>query len=118
MPRIATKITSEVANARSLLQAYFQHPDNTQLRLSADSSVPQPTISKFLNGRIKSLTPEVARFLNYANIGIIENVNRLTDDPRIQSALGRAWDGTAEGVSLIAGAIEALAPVIRGARFK
>lgn len=42
----------------------------------------------------------------------------LTSDPRIQRALGSAWDGTDQGVTLLASAINALAPVIRGARPK
>jgi len=81
------------------------------------SGVPQYTISKFLTGRIKSLTPDVQKFLKFANIGITD-IDRLTGDPRIQRALGSAWDGTEQGVTLIASAIYALAPVLRGARPK
>ena len=118
MPRIATTISTEVTNARTLLAAYLVRPGNTELSLSRSSGVPQYTISKFLTGRIKTLTPEVQKFLPFANIGIISHVDQVTADPRIQQALGRAWDGTEQGVALIANAIDALAPLLRGALSK
>lgn len=118
MPRIATQISADVSNARTLLASYLARPGNTELALSALSGVPQYTISKFYTGRIKSLTPEVQKFLRFANIGIIEGTDFLLKDPRIQRALGHAWDGTEQGATLIANAIEALAPVIRSARPK
>lgn len=118
MPRIATQASAEVINARTMLAAYLARPGNKETSLAKVSGVPQYTISKFLNGRIKTLTPEVKKFLPYANIGISSQVESLTSDPRIQQALGRAWDGTEQGVALIASAIDALAPVIRGARPK
>lgn len=118
MPRIATQPSIEVAKARTLLAAYLAHPGNSEMGLSRVSGVPQYTISKFLTGRIKSLTPHVQLALKYANIGIEVSVGKLTADPRIQRALGSAWDGTEQGVTLLASAIDALAPVIRGARPK
>jgi hypothetical protein len=118
MPRIATQPVAEVVQARTLLAAYLARPGNTEMRLSRASGVPQYTISKFLTGRIKSLTPQVKLALNYANIGIEIGIDQLTSDPRIQRALGSAWDGTDQGVTLLASAINALAPVIRGARPK
>lgn len=118
MPRIATTPSAEVARARTLLAAYLAQPGNTEMSLSRASGVPQYTISKFLTGRIKSLTPDVQRFLGYAKIGIKLQIDQLTADPRIQRALGSAWDGTEQGTALLASAIDALAPVIRGARPK
>lgn len=118
MPRIATQPGVEVVQARTLLAAYLAHPGNTEMCLSRLSGVPQYTISKFLTGRIKSLTPHVQLALHHANIGISAGISKLTADPRIQRALGSAWDGTDQGVTLLASAIDALAPVIRGARPK
>lgn len=118
MPRIATQPSVEVVHARTLLAAYLARPGNTEMLLSRASGVPQYTISKFLTGRIKSLTPHVQLALNHANIGILDSINKLTADPRIQRALGSAWDGTEQGVTLLASTIDALAPVIRGARPK
>lgn len=118
MPRIATHPSVEVVQARTLLAAYLAHPGNTEMGLSRLSGVPQYTISKFLTGRIKSLTPHVQLALSHANIGINAEASKLMADPRIQRALGSAWDGTDQGVTLLASAIDALAPVIRGARPK
>lgn len=118
MPRIATQPGIEVVQARALLAAYLAQTGNTEMGLSRISGVPQYTISKFLTGRIKSLTPHVQLALHHANIGINSGISTLTDDPRIQRALGSAWDGTEQGVTLLASAIDALAPVIRGARPK
>ena len=118
MPRIAIHPGIEVAQARTLLAAFLARPGNTETSLSKASGVPQYTISKFLTGRIKSLTPHVQIVLQYANIGINSSIDQLTADPRIQRALGSAWDGTDQGVTLLASAIDALAPVIRGVRPK
>lgn len=82
------------------------------------SGVAQYTISRFLTGRIKSLTPEVRRFMSHAINGIEGNDNRLARDPRIVGALCNAWDGTDAGISLLASTINALAPVIRQAQVK
>eukprot|EP01034_Spumella_vulgaris_P010685 gene10685-13558_t len=107
---VATQPSIEVVQARTLLAAYLAHSGNTGMGLSRVSGVPQYTISKFLTGRIKSLTPHVQLALQYANIGISAGISKLTADPRIQRALGSAWDGTDQGVTLLASAIDALAP--------
>lgn len=86
--------------------------------LSRLSGVGQYTISKFLTGKIKSLTPDVMKFLIYAIDGINESSPRVTDDPRILRALCNAWDGTEAGINLLASTINALAPVIRQVQVK
>ena len=101
--------------ARNQLRAYLTHDKNTEITLSKKAGVPQYTISKFLTGRIKSLTPQVQKFLPYANIGIASGIEQVTADPRIQRALGNAWDGTEGGLKLLASTIDALAPVLREA---
>lgn len=83
------------------------------MALSRASGVPQYTISRFLTGRIKSLTPDVKTALAYANIGITKNGQKLCDEPIIQQALSNAWDGTTEGLNRIATTINALAPILR-----
>lgn len=88
------------------------------MNLFRASGVPQYTISKFLHGRIKSLTPDVRKLLAYADIGIIQGIEVLSTDPRIRQALGNAWDGTEAGADLLARTIHALGPVIRTARAK
>lgn len=54
----------------------------------------------------------------YAKKGMKLGLGKLSSDPRIQRALGSAWDGTEQGTALLASAIDALAPVIRSARPK
>lgn len=113
MPRIATKLTPDVLHARMRLKEYLAQPDHTQTSLSRESGIPQYTISKFLKGRIRSLTPPVQVFLTYVNIGIKSDSIRLTEDPRIKHALDAAWDGSDAGISVIASTLYALAPVLR-----
>lgn len=115
MPRIATEQSAKTIEARRALQAYLGVPGRTQVALSRESGVAQYTISKFLSGRIKSLTPDVLELMKVADIGIIEVGSRLSSDTRIRHALGAAWDGTDVGMELLARAIEALGPVLRDA---
>jgi hypothetical protein len=107
--------STETIKARRALQAYLGAPGRTQVALSKESGVKQYTISKFLSGRIKSLTPDVREVMKVAGIGINEAGSRLSNDTRIQHALGAAWDGTDFGTELLARAIEALGPVLRDA---
>jgi transcriptional regulator with XRE-family HTH domain len=115
MPRIATKISLEVTAARAQLRAYLAGKGRSQVALASISGVHQYTISKFLGGRIKTLTPDVLVVLSYADIGIKYDLERLLSEPLIRNALGNAWDGTDEGIRILATTINALAPVIRSA---
>jgi len=101
-----------------MLAAYFERPGKSEMQLSRESGVPQYTISRFMTGRTKSVTPDVGKALQHAKNGIGLRVGKLAADPRIQRALGSAWDGTEQGTALLASAIDALAPVIRSARPK
>lgn len=118
MPRIATPPPIEVISARAKLRAHMKRHNITQNALSLKSGVPQYTISKFLSGHIKSITPNVFKLIIYANNGINFNIEALCKEPLIVQALSNAWDGTDEGISLIASAINALAPIIKSASFK
>ena len=115
MPRIATEQSTETIETRRALQAYLDSTGRTQVALAMESGIRQYTISKFLSGRIKSLTPDVREVIKVAGIGITEAGSRLCKDTRIQHALGAAWDGTDFGTELLARAIEALGPVLRDA---
>lgn len=117
MPRIASPVSPEVLLARNQLRTYLSVKGNSEVGLARQSGVAQYTISKFLTGRIKSLTPDVQKFLVYAGNGI-DGGERVTRDPRILRALCNAWDGTEAGIGLLAITINALAPVIRQAQVK
>jgi hypothetical protein len=107
-----------VLHARAVLAAYFERPGKSETQLSRESGVPQYTISRFMTGRTKSVTPGISRALFYATNGMDLDFGKLSTDPRIQRALVCAWDGTEQGTVLLASAIDALAPVIRNARPK
>lgn len=113
---LAAVETDNAAELRALLQAYLSKEGNTETRLSTLSGVPQYTISRFKTGRLSSSNAAVQKFMIFAANGIDDG--QLVSDVRIRSALLRAWDGTDEGVDLLAHAIGALAPVIRGVRLK
>lgn len=86
--------------------------------LSRVSGVAQYTISKFLTGRIKSLTPDVQKFMQYAFNGINASGTQMIGDARIVRALFNAWDGTEAGIAVLASTIHALGPVIRHLQVK
>lgn len=113
MPEIAINPTLEVRTARTLLRQHIDALKISDSEYSRRSGVPQYTISKFLNGHIKSITPTVRKALNYADIGIIYDVSELVERPEIRQALSRAWDGTETGALFLALLIEALALVTR-----
>ncbi len=92
---------------------YLSQADCSESELARRSGVPQYTISRFVSGRTKTLTPSVKIMLGYANIGIGEDVGKLCNEPIIKAALTNAWDGTTQGIERIATALNALAPLLR-----
>ena len=113
MPRIAIKPSIEVLAARSQLRRHIHALGISDNEYSRRAGVPQYTISKFLNGHIKTITPTVFRALAYANIGITHDITQLVQHPAIREALGHAWDGTEQGAQSLALMIDAIAPVLR-----
>ncbi|WP_313665953.1 hypothetical protein [Stutzerimonas kunmingensis] len=113
MPRIAIKPSIEVLAARSQLRRHIHALGISDSEYSRRVGVPQYTISKFLNGHIKTITPAVEQALVYANIGIAHDVTQLIQHPAIRQALGHAWDGTEQGAQSLALMIDAIAPVLR-----
>lgn len=113
MPKIANNLTLEVKIARENLRQHIAMLKISISEYSRRSGVPQYTLSKFLNGHVKTLTPPVKQALIYANIGITYDITLLVQDSAIRSALERAWDGTEQGAQSLALMIEAMAPVLR-----
>lgn len=118
MPRIAINSSPDVVFFRSQLVAYMRDSGVTQTQLSKETGVAQYTISKFLSGRIKTVTPDVSVVLNYAINGIKFDMQALKNNPIILHALCNVWDGTDVGARVIAETLNALAPVIRSASTK
>jgi transcriptional regulator with XRE-family HTH domain len=113
MPKYAIPTPPEVLAARDKLRLYLRQNGCSESELARRSGIPQYAISRFVNGRTKSMTPGVSKMLTYANIGINRDIERLCDEPVIKSALSNAWDGTDQGVERIASALNALAPLLR-----
>lgn len=116
MPRIAISPSVEVLAARSQLRRHISQLGISDNEYSRRSGVAQYTLSKFLNGHIRTITPAVEKALDYANIGITHDISSLTAHPAIRRALGHAWDGTEQGAQALALMIDAMAPVIRSAQ--
>lgn len=110
------KPSVEVLAAQSQLRRHISELGISDNEYSRRSGVPQYTLSKFLNGHIRTITPAVEKALIYANIGITYDVSLLTQNPAIRQALGHAWDGTEQGAQTLALMIDAMAPVIRSAQ--
>ncbi|HCF9476676.1 hypothetical protein [Pseudomonas aeruginosa] len=116
MPRIATKPSVEVLAARNQLRRHISALGVSDNEYSRRCGVPQYTISKFLSGHMKSITPAIERALDYANIGIAYDIAQLVQHPAIRRALGHAWDGTEQGAQSLALMIDAIAPVLRSSQ--
>ncbi len=118
MPRSIRPPSPEAIVARTRLRAYLEETGTSETALSKASGVPQYTISRFLTGRIKTITSSVQILMKYAIHGITLDLEELMTDARIRHALGSAWDGTENGTALLAQTLDALAPVIRGVQQK
>lgn len=118
MPRSSISLSPEILVAREQLRSYLAKTGTSETALSELSGVPQYTISRFLTGRIKTITSSVQVLMKYATNGITADLEKLMADARIRHALGNAWDGTEHGTALLARTLDALAPVIRSVQQK
>ena len=104
---------------RQLLKDYLNRKDITANRLSHMAKVGQPTVSRFLTGRTKTITPAISKVLTYAGIDRSSEIPRITpcdDNFRLRAAIERNWDGTAEGADKLAVLIDAIGPILRSMR--
>ena len=119
MPRIAKPHTEESQRMRRELQDYLNRQDITANRLSFLTKVGQSTVSRFLTGRTKTVTPAISKVLIYAGIENSPTIPCITDgvdNSRLRAALERNWDGTAEGADKLAVLIDAVGPMLRSMR--
>lgn len=104
---------------RQLLQDYLKREDITANSLSVMAKVGQPTVSRFLTGRTKTITPAISKVLTYAGLDRSSGISRITqcvDNSRLRAALERNWDGTAESADKLAVLIDAIGPILRSMR--
>jgi hypothetical protein len=116
MPRKAKPHTEESQRMRQGLQDYLNRESITPNRLSSLVKVGQPTVSRFLTGRTKTVTPAIRKVLTYAGIDRLSTIPRITegvDNSRLRAALERNWDGTADGADKLAVLIDAIGPILR-----
>lgn len=119
MPRIAKPATEDVNLARQALEAYLKHNKLAASHLAKAARVGQPTVSRFLSGRTKTLTHEVRRLLEYAGIrekSAICCINLDVGNLALSSALRRHWDGSDASAEVLARLIEAVAPALNSMR--
>lgn len=108
---------------RQELQDYLNRKGITANKLSSLAKVGQPTVSRFLTGRTKTVTPAILKVLSYADIGLKAENLRITsgvyvDNSRLRAALERNWDGTNEGADKLAALIDAIGPMLRSMRLR
>lgn len=83
--------------------------------LAKSAGVGQPTLSRFLSGVTRKVTPGVRQALSYAGIDdkkCITPLPNAADNGALRAALGRVWDGTDESAELIAQFLEAIGPLL------
>lgn len=115
MPRKLAPHTPEANRARVELTKYLAMPGRQALALSKAAGISQPTLSKFLTGRTKTVTPHIRQVLKYAQIELdngIQIPRSPADNAVLFGALMRAWDGTDEHAKLLAEVIETVGPVL------
>lgn len=94
---------------------YLAMPGRNALVLSKATGITQPTLSKFLTGRTKTITPHIRRVLEYAEIEIkagITDARNPADNAILHGALMRAWDGSDGHAKLLAEVIETIGPIL------
>jgi transcriptional regulator with XRE-family HTH domain len=113
MPRSTFKPDLPTERARLELREYVQGARGRQIELEKATNVKQYTISRFLTGRTRKLSPEIRVVCNYAGIRIDTGIDPAGDNARVQAALAQLWNGEADSAELVAVLIESLGPVVR-----
>lgn len=101
------------------LKEYLIRKNITANRLSALVGVGQPTVSRFLAGRTKTVTPAILQVLSYACIDQKKTITCITesiDNAHLRAALERNWDGSAEEAHQLAVLIDTIGPMLRSMR--
>lgn len=101
--------------ARADLRNYLAVKGMSANALARSAGVGQPTLSRFLSGVTRKVTPEVRRALSYAGIDhnkCIAPSQNAVDNGVLRAALSQVWDGTDEGAELIAQFLEAIGPLL------
>ena len=117
MPRIPRPPSRALQRAVDELKSYMRSNGLSENAFAKKHDLVQSTVHRLLSGRTKTVTPAVRKILSNANItlqsGISEEGANAVDNPRLRTALERAWDGRKETTELLARLIEAVGAALR-----
>jgi hypothetical protein len=112
MPKSPLKSDPLVEQIRIALGDYIRAKRGRQISIQKATGVKQYTISRFISGRRRKLSPEIKAACKYAGINVDNGIEKGDDNTRLQAALSRVWDGQPESAELIAVLIESLGPIL------
>lgn len=115
MPRTARPVSAETIRIREALIKHIRSAGLTPNAYASLCGVGQWTISRFLSGATKTVTPAVMPALSYAGIDLessIADVADPIDNPRLRQALEKTWDGSPQMADMLAEIIEAVGPAL------
>lgn len=116
MPKYSIIRSADFACAVAKLNTAFECKGETQEALQTSTGISQSEISKILNGVRKKPNKAFFKLCQYAKIDYpVKNLNPI-DDPRIQRAFAKSWDGSEESIMLIARLIECAKVVMPSGR--
>jgi hypothetical protein len=115
MPRITRQVSAETIRIREALAEHIRNTGHSVNFFAALCGVRQYTLSRFITGVTKNITPAIRSALGYAGIdcelGITAEAQPL-DNARLRRALEKTWDGSPEMAELLADIIEAVGPAL------
>lgn len=112
MPRKPVVESPVVDAVRRELAAFLKQNEMSQSALGRAVGVGQPQVNRFLQGRTKTLTPQVQKMCDYAKIRIDNGIGESSSNRLIIEAVQRVWDGRHQTARLIAAVIEATVPLL------
>ena len=113
MPRLPLDPDPHVEAIRGALRDYVGAARGRQMQIEKATGVKQYTISRFISGRTRKLSPEIQSVCNYAGIGTNSGIEAHGDNGRLRTAISKVWDGAPETAELIAIVIESLVPALK-----
>jgi hypothetical protein len=116
MSRKPRAYSSEALGVRAVFQAHLAATQTSANAFAKKCGVSQSTISRFLGGTTKTVTPAVRSALSYAGIqaeNCIKGTIPHIDNPKVREALERSWDGSPESVEILVALLRALGPVVQ-----
>src|SRR3569833_2382012 len=112
MPRRKQQSDLRTERIRTHLGLYLKSERGRQSEIQQALGIPQYTLSRFITGRKRQLTPEILAVCKYAGIDTDNGINEYSGHGRLQSVITQLWDGTPETADIIATFLESLIPCL------